>query len=59
MKDDSTFWIVYEEGKPKSSGIRCDEGKAEAKELRKLKESETGRKWKSEKTTQHELASCH
>lgn len=57
MKDDS-FWIVVEDGKPLKSGIRCDEGKEEAKNLRRSKELETGLKWSAKKVTKKELAAC-
>lgn len=51
MKDE-TFWIVVEEGALLSSGIRCDEGKEQAKQIRKKKTQLTGRSWKAIKTTQ-------
>jgi hypothetical protein len=54
MKDKS-FWVVVEKGKLLASGIRCDLGKGEAKELRKEKEKQTGRKWKVLKTTEKEF----
>lgn len=57
MKDDS-FWIVVEDGKPLTSGIRCELGKNQAKEVRKMKEQQTSRKWKALKTTQKELATA-
>jgi hypothetical protein len=57
MKDGS-FWIVVEDGKALTSGIRCDLGKVQAKELRKEKEEQTGRKWKALKTTKKELATA-
>jgi len=57
MKDDS-FWIVVEDGKPLTSGIRCELGKGQAKELRRKKEEQTGRKWKTLKTTKKEIATA-
>jgi len=54
MKDDSV-WMVIEDGKPLTMGIRCEGGKEAAKDLRKKKETETGRKWKSKKVTEREL----
>jgi len=57
MKDNS-FWIVVEEGQPLKNGIRCDGGKGQAKELRKEKEEQTGRKWKTLKTTKKEIATA-
>lgn len=55
MKDDS-FWIVVEEGRMISDGIRCDGGKSEAQELRKDMEASTRRRWKAMKVTKKEFA---
>lgn len=57
MKDNS-FWIVVEEGKSLASGIRCDGGKSEAKNLRKEMEQQGG-KWKALKTTKKEIVSSN
>lgn len=54
MKDDS-FWMVVKEGKSVKSGIRCEGGKSEAKELRKEMEQQGG-KWKALKLTKKEFA---
>lgn len=56
MKDES-FWVVVEEGKTLASGIRCDQGKEQAKEFRRVKERQTGKAWKAIKTTKKELSS--
>lgn len=53
MKDES-FWIVVKDGEPLSSGIRCEGGKDEAKEVRK-KLTSAGGSWKAQKTTQREI----
>ena len=55
MKDDS-FWMVVREGASLHSGIRCEGGKSEAKELRKEMQQRHGGEWKTIKTTKKELA---
>ncbi len=55
MKDD-TFWIVVQKGLPLKTGIRCDSGKEEAKELRKKKTAATGNEWQAKKVTPKEFA---
>ena len=56
MKNDAEVWVVVEEGKHVSTGIPCELGKAQAKELRKEMTKKTGRSWTSKKTTQKEIA---
>ncbi len=53
MKDEA-FWIVVEDGKPLGSGIRCDGGKDEAKDVRK-RMTQAGGIWKTMKTTEREI----
>lgn len=57
MKDDS-IWLVVEAGKSVHSGIRCESGKPEAKEIRKKMTKQTGREWKTLKLTKKELAAA-
>jgi len=56
MKDQDVIWVVLKKDAPLRTGIRCELGKSEAKELRKKMQQQHGGEWMSKKTTQQEIA---